>query len=80
MNRYENGKVFKNSDIGYNKAYVGSTCESLRIERHRANTVLTKQEKQITNLSVFEIVDEFGIEDCKIELIETTPVIVRKNY
>ena len=50
MNRYENGKIYKITDIGYNKAYVGSTCESLskRIERHRAkNTVFTKQEKQI---------------------------------
>ena len=38
MNRYENGKIYKLTDIGYNKAYVGSTCESLskRIERHRA--------------------------------------------
>ena len=49
MNRYENGKIYKITDTGYNKAYVGSTCESLskRIESIEQNTVLTKQEKQI---------------------------------
>ena len=37
MNRYENGKIYKLVDVGYNKCYIGSTCESLskRMERHR---------------------------------------------
>jgi hypothetical protein len=37
MNRYENGKIYKIVDVGYNKCYIGSTCESLskRMERHR---------------------------------------------
>ena len=29
MNRYENGKIYKITDVGYNKCYIGSTCESL---------------------------------------------------
>ena len=39
MNRYENGKIYKIVDVGYNKMYIGSTCESLskRMERHRAS-------------------------------------------
>ena len=75
MNRYENGKIYKITDTGYNKVYVGSTCESLskRIERHRAKYSSYKTGKTNKNLSVFEIFDEFGIEDCKIELIENYP-------
>ena len=36
MNRYEHGKIYKIVDNGYNKCYVGSTCESLsqRMARH----------------------------------------------
>ena len=72
MNRYENGKIYKITDIGYNQAYVGSTCERLRkkIERHRAKYNPFKAGTTKKNLSVFEIFDEFGIEDCKVELIE----------
>ena len=75
MNRYENLKIYKITDTGYNKVYVGSTCESLskRIERHRAKYSSYKTGKTNKNLSVFEIFDEFGIEDCKIELIENYP-------
>ena len=75
MNRYENGKIYKITDTGYNKVYVGSTCESLskRIERHRAKYSSYKTGKTNKNLSVFEIFDDFGIEDCKIELIENYP-------
>ena len=37
MNRYENGKIYKITDFGFNKMYIGSTTESLkkRLERHR---------------------------------------------
>ena len=44
MNRYENGKIYKITDVGYNKCYIGSTCENLskRMERHR------KQYKEYT--------------------------------
>ena len=75
MNRYENGKIYKITDIGYNKTYVGSTCESLskRIERHRAKYNNYKTGKTNSKISVFDIFDEFGIENCKIELIENYP-------
>ena len=75
MNRYENGKIYRITDIGYNKFYVGSTCENLskRIERHRTKYKNYKAGKTNKKISVFEIFDEFGIEDCKIELIENYP-------
>ena len=73
MNRYENGKFYKITDVGYNKCYVGSTCESLsqRLARHRAcyNLYLKDKMKQPTMRS-FILFDEYGVEHCKIELIE----------
>ena len=82
ISMHENGKICKITDIGYNTAYVGSSCESSskRIERHRAKYSSYKTGNTNKNLSVFEIFDEFGIEDCKIELIENYSVIERKNY
>ena len=75
MNRYENGTIYKIADIGYTKFYVGSTCENLskRIERHITKYTNYKAGKTNRKISVFEIFDEFGIEDCKIELIENYP-------
>ena len=39
MNKYQNGKIYKIVDVGYNKCYIGSTCEALsqRMARHRSN-------------------------------------------
>ena len=39
QNKYQNGKIYKIIDIGYNKCYIGSTCEelSMRMARHRSN-------------------------------------------
>ena len=71
MNRYENGKIYKIVDVGYNKMYIGSTCESLskRMERHRASYKHYLKRKYNKARS-FEIFDDCGMENCKIELIE----------
>ena len=74
MNRYENGKIYKITDIGYNKCYIGSTCDCLcqRMARHREQyKYYLKTGKKHTNV-VF-MFDEFGIDNCKIELIENYP-------
>ena len=70
-NKYHNGKIYKIVDIGYNKCYIGSTTEelSMRIARHRSNF------KRFLNIgkkfvSSFELFNEYGIENCKIEFIE----------
>ena len=37
MNKYQNGKIYKIVDVGYNKCYIGSTTETVsqRMARHR---------------------------------------------
>eukprot|EP00438_Fugacium_kawagutii_P014876 Skav225065 [mRNA] locus=scaffold2293:78966:79457:+ [translate_table: standard] len=75
MNRYENGKIYKVVDIGYNKCYIGSTCESLskRMQRHRDNYSKYRKGTLNKRVSVIDIFEEYGTENCKIELIENYP-------
>lgn len=74
MNRYENGKIYKIVDVGYNKCYIGSTCESLsqRMARHRAKYARYLKGHKI-DTSTSYLFSEFGVENCKIELIENYP-------
>ena len=73
-NRYINGKVYKITDNAYTKCYIGSTCESLsqRMARHRKEyrNYLKGCKYFITSFNIF---NEFGIDNCKIELLETCP-------
>jgi hypothetical protein len=68
---YKNGKIYKIVDIGYNKMYIGSTTQPLykRFSNHKAKYNQFKSGKG-HKYSIFDIFDEFGIENCKIELIE----------
>ena len=69
MNRYDNGKIYKITDVGYNKCmYIGSACESSskKMERHRTqynHYIKGKMKKKTTAIDIF---NEFGIENCKI--------------
>ena len=68
------GKIYKITDNGYNTCYIGSTCECLcmRMARHRDKyKQYLRTGKKHTNIVL--PFDEFGIENCKIELIETFP-------
>ena len=75
-NRYANGLIYKVVDLGYNKQYFGSTSESLsqRMVRHRASyrSYKNNPKKSLRN-SVYDIFDEYGMENCKIELVEYYP-------
>lgn len=73
-NKYNNGKIYKIVDIGYNKCYIGSTCESLsqRMARHKQKYKSYLQGKTENTRSFF-LFDEFGTDNCKIELIELYP-------
>ena len=74
MNRYENGKIYKITDVCYTTCYIGSTCESLsqRMARHREKYKhYQKTGKKHTNVVL--LFDEFGVDNCKIELIEYYP-------
>ena len=76
MNRYNNGKIYKVIDVGYNKCYIGSTCEGLsrRMERHRRDykSYLEGKVNQKHTKSI-DIFREYGIDNVKIELIENYP-------
>ena len=71
-NKFQNAKIYKFVDIGYNKCYIGSTTEelSMRMARHRAcfTSFLSGGNKGHTRS--FDIFNEYGVENCKIELIE----------
>ena len=75
-NRYANGLIYKVVDLGYNKQYFGSTSENLsqRMVRHRASYRRYKNnpETSLRN-SVYNIFDEYGVDNCKIELVEYCP-------
>lgn len=74
---YKNGKIYKIIDNAYTKMYIGSTTQPLykRFSRHKKDYELWKKGEKWKNgkeykITSFCIFDEFGIENCKIELIE----------
>ena len=73
--RYQNGKIYKVVDVGYNKCYVGSTCDKLlsqRMSRHRMKFYRYKNGVKLDTTSSY-LFEEFGVDNCKIELIEHYP-------
>ena len=81
MNRYEKGKIYKITDVGYNKCYFGSTCESLsrRMDRHRNNFKRYSNGKKEAKTSSFFLFEGYGVENCKIELIEIYPCVCKEE-
>lgn len=74
-NKYEQGKIYKVCDIAYTRTYYGSTIEPLckRMGKYRYKYHKYKRGEGRDNITVFMIFDEFGIENCKIELVEIYP-------
>ena len=70
-NKFQNAKIYKITDIGYNKCYIGLTCEelSMRMARHRA-TFKQFLNRNYRRVSSFDLFNEYGVENYKIELIE----------
>ena len=70
-NKYTKAKIYKIVDNGYNLTYFGSTTKQLstRMVRHIRMHRLHSDGKY-HNVSVFKIFDEFGTENCRIELVE----------
>jgi hypothetical protein len=68
---YKNSKIYKITDIAYTKMYIGSTTQTLsrRFNKHKESYKRWKDGKR-NKVSSFDIFDEFGIDNCKIELIE----------
>ena len=71
MNKYHNGKIYKIVDVDHNKQYIGSTTETLsrRMAHHKHQYKMFNQGLR-TKVCSFDLFDEFGIDNCKIELIE----------
>ena len=74
MPDYSKGKIYKIWDNNYTKCYIGSTCEELsqRMARHRDKYKQHLQNKYAFTTS-FLLFEEFGMDNCKIELIELYP-------
>ena len=72
MNKYQNGKIYKIVDVGYNKCYIGSTCEELspRMARHRYMFTQHSTKSKESYRSCNCLFEEFGVENCRIELTE----------
>jgi hypothetical protein len=69
---YKNGKIYKIIDNAYTKMYIGSTTQSLskRFSMHKSKYIIWKNNNRCSKITVYDIFEEFGIENCKIELIE----------
>ena len=74
MNKYEKGKIYMITDIAYTKFYYGSTCEDLskRLWRHKNKYKLYLQGK-VDLICSYNLFNEFGLDNCKIELVENYP-------
>lgn len=72
---YQNGKIYKIWSVCGDKVYIGSTTKkylSQRMDSHRSQYKRWKSGKTNKTTS-FELFDEYGIENCKMELIELSP-------
>ena len=81
MNRYEKGKIYEIVDVGYTMTYIGSTCEPLcnRFAKHKQKYKQYTNNKADCDRRVNRIFDEYGVENCKIELIESFPCHTREE-
>ena len=76
---YQNGKIYKIEDLAGEMCYIGSTTKdylSKRMVEHRSHY---KQWKNGTagNVSVFTLFEKYGIDRCKIVLVELYPCDTR---
>ena len=75
LNKYQRGKIYKVVDESYTECYIGSSTQKFlcnRMASHRANYKLWKQQRY-ANCAVFSLFDKYGVDSCKIELIELYP-------
>jgi hypothetical protein len=79
MNRYQNSKIYKiYSDLG-DKVYIGCTTKqylSQRMAKHKYDFTYYKKKREDTGFAFvysYLLFDEYGVDNCKIELLETYP-------
>ena len=74
---YQNGKIYKIEPIvdhEENEVYYGSTTQLLckRMDRHRSGYKQWKEGKS-RMLTVYNLFEKYGLENCKIYLVENCP-------
>ena len=75
MVNYNNGKIYKIEDLAGEMCYIGSTTKEKLCQRmvnHRAKYTLWKSGKT-NKVIVYDIFDKYGVENCRIILIENCP-------
>jgi adenylate kinase family enzyme len=74
-NKYLNGKIYKITDVAYTECYIGSTVQSLcnRMADHRFDYKSKCKNERKVFCSSFSLFDKYGLENCKIELVELFP-------
>ena len=80
-NKYQNAKIYKIIDKGFNKCYIGSTIETLshRMAKHRFDYRKWQSGEKIF-CSSFEMFKEFGVENVIMVLIEKFPCDDREEF
>ena len=79
-NKYNRGKIYRIHDIAYTKFYYGSTVQqlSVRMGQHRSHYRMY-QGGLLPYTTVYAIFDEFGVDNCKVELVENYPCHSREE-
>ncbi len=75
MVNYQNGKIYKIEDVAGNMCYIGSTTKdflSKRMVEHRVAYKRWIHGKQ-RNITAFTIFETYGLENCRIVLVELCP-------
>ena len=73
-NKYQNGKIYRIVDNAYTECYIGSTIQGLssRMALHRRE-YRRYQDGKAPYVSSYALFDLYGVDNCKIELIEDYP-------
>ena len=79
-NKYSTAKIYKIVDNAYTECYIGSTIMALssRMALHRRDYKQYKagQAKYVSSYALFDL---YGVDNCKIELIEDYPCESREH-
>jgi len=81
INETKTGKIYKICDFEDTKRYIGSTCEkylSNRLAGHRKGYKRWKSGKA-PNVRSYTLMEEFGVENCKIVLLEEFEFVTREE-
>jgi hypothetical protein len=71
-NKYNRGKIYKIVNEDESEIYIGSTCVTLcnRLAQHKNEFKLFKEGKKISKITSFILFEKYGINNCRILLLE----------